>query len=286
MLKGIEALTADHESETGVHGVAEISFSKRMGRTALNHLYQGDPLRVLFPLTKSRELSTAVVVNTSGGLVGGDRLDLTLSTGAQSSAVFTTQAAEKVYRSIGADCRVTTRITLHADSWMEWLPLESILFEGARLRRQSYINLTSGARIMAGEIFVFGRHARGERLTRGLVRDAWEVRYDDRLLWADALHLDGNLKAILENPACFNGCRAYAMMIYVAEDAPLRLDLARRLIPAEGVLSGATSIGKVLVVRWLAREASALRCAYGKFWASFRKAVADLPPELPRIWYV
>ncbi len=146
-----------------------------------------------------------------------------------SAALVTTQAAEKVYRSLGADCRVEVELSAAAGSWLEWLPHETILFEGARLDRVTRIEYAPGARVLAGEMLVFGRHARGETLTRGRLRDAWEVRRQGRLVWADALVLAGDLAAVLAAPACFAGAVAVATVIYAGVGSGEALSFARDL---------------------------------------------------------
>ncbi len=171
---------------------------------------------------------------------------------------------------------------------MEWLPQETILFDAARLRRAMRITLAPGARVLAGEMLVFGRAAMGETLTSGFVHDAWEVWRDGRPLWADALHMDGDLPAILGHPACLDGAVAVATAVYVDDDPARFLDLARSLLVAEegNSRAAATVVNGVLVVRWLGRDAFRLRRAFGRFWSAFRRATAGLAPRMPRVWEV
>ncbi|WP_158045834.1 urease accessory protein UreD [Skermanella pratensis] len=275
-----------------IHGAARVRFEHRAGTTRLANLYHHDPLRVLFPNPRVGDLPIATLVTTSGGLVGGDRLDIAIEIGPGASALVTTQAAEKIYRSTGADVQVSADVTVGPDGWLEWLPQEAILFDGARLRRATTLGLAGSARLMAGELLVFGRIARGERFTRGLARDAWEVRRDGRLVWADALHLDGDIGSILDHPACFRGATAYGTILYAASDAARHLDAARGMINTvvseapPGVLAAATCLDGMLVIRWLGDRAHHVRRAYACFWAGFRAHVAGLPARLPRLWDV
>ena len=142
----------------------------------------------------------------------------------------------------------------------------------------------------------FDRHPNGERLlrigsgerfSRGLVRDAWDVRRAGALVWADALLLSDDTVAALAHPAGFDGAVACATAIYVAPDAAQRLGDAVRALgdPAE-VRCGATLVNGIVVARFLSRRPLALRVAFGAFWKSFRHAVAGLPPVLPRLWHV
>ncbi len=271
-----------------VHGAARISFVLRGKESRLEGLYQRDPVRVLFPNTKADEPPQAVIVTTSGGLVGGDVIDIEARVGRDAAALFTVQAAEKIYRSSGEDCIFRIKLTVEPGGWLEWLPQETILFNGARMRRLTQVNLAPKAQILAGEFLVFGRKARGEKMTKGLVRDAWEIRRDGRMVWADALHMDGDIASQLDHPACFDGAGALATAVYGGDDLPGALDLARDLTGEnrEDVLAGATVVGDMLIVRWIGKDAYVLRKSFGDFWARFRHAVAGLAPELPRLWYV
>lgn len=271
----------------GIHGVARIGYAWDGGASRLATLEQRSPLRVLFPRPAAGDPPIAALVTTSGGLVGGDRLDVAVSAGENASVLAIGQAAEKVYRSLGSDCRVAISLDVADGGWLEWLPQETILFEGARLRRSTVLDVRAGGCALAGEMLVFGRVARGERMTRGLVRDSWRVRIDGRLAWADALHMEGqDVLRCLDAPAGFGGARAYATALYAGPDAGDRIDLARALVAQAGVRSGATLCGPVLVARWLGADPAAVRSAFEKFWTGFRAAAKDLPARLPRLWHV
>jgi urease accessory protein len=262
-------------------------FGNDEGRTRLARLYQRAPLRVLFPTDGERGVTTAVLVNTSGGLVGGDRLEAGVTADDGAAVLVTSQAAEKVYRSVGPCCRVDVALTAASGSWLEWLPHETILFEGARLDRTTRIDHAPGAQVLAGEMLVFGRRARLEMLTRGRFRDAWEVRREGRLVWADALAATGDLAAVLATPACLAGAAAVATALYLGDSMKRAVDLARDLtaaIVASDMATGVTCVAGVLVCRWLGRDARALRDAFGAFWAAFRHRLGGLPSALPRVW--
>lgn len=272
------------------HGVAEIGFRDDAGKTRLAHLFHSDPLRVVFPDAPRGDIQGGTLVTTSGGLVGGDSIEISVDIAPGARALVVGQAAEKIYRSAGADTEISVKLTVGAQGWLEWLPQETILFDGARLRRLTAAEVAPGARLLAGEMLVFGRTAMGETVTHGLVRDAWEVTRAGRLGWADALQLDDTLDSDLASCAGFGGARAFASLIYVADDAADRLALCRSLLDgiaeAPGVRVGASCVGEVLVVRWLGMESLPLRNAFGAFWAAFRHAAGGLPPVLPRLWHI
>ncbi len=271
---------------TRMHGRAAITFRRAEGVDRLAHLFQQAPLRVLFPDPPAGEPPQAALVTTSGGLAGGDRLELSVEVGSESAGLVVASAAEKVYRSTGPDTTVDISLRVEAGGWLEVLPQETILFEGARLRRLTRLELAPDARALVGEMLVFGRTAKGERLATGLVRDAWEIRRTGRLIWADALHLDGDLAARLAAPAGFGGAVAGATLVLAAPDPGLHRDRVRALLDGSGGRAGATVVNGLLVARWLDGDAARLRRSFGKVWAALRHAAAGLPERLPRIWEI
>jgi urease accessory protein len=166
-----------------------------------------------------------------------------------------------------------------------------ILFDGARLRRETVVDLARGSAFLGGDIVVFGRHARGERFARGFLREVWELRRDGELVWGDALHLENDVGRIIDDPACFDGAAAFATMILSPPggDARSLLDSARVVqssAATAGLCAGATAIGGLVVARWLAADAAALRRAYADLACHFRSAALGLPQRLPRVWHV
>ena len=277
-------------SRMDIAGAAEIAFVERQGRTRLSHLYQRDPLRVLFPDAAQGEPPIAVLLTTSGGLVGGDRLAISVDIGPGASAHVTAQSAEKIYGSTGPDTVIEIALRIGAASRLEYLPPETILFDGARLRRRASVDLAADASLLAGEILVFGRIASGERMATGLVHDGWELRRDGRLIWADAFHLAddslGSLLSKMADPACLDGATACATLLLAAPDVARFLAGARETIAASGVRGGATIVAGILVARLLAADAFMLRRAYVALAGQLRATQAGLPAILPGLWHV
>jgi urease accessory protein len=272
-------------------GAAEIRFTRRDGVTRLTHLYQRDPLRILFPAPATGDPPVAVIVTTSGGLVAGDRLDIHVELAPGTAAHVTASAAEKVYRSTGRTTTIKQTLSIGRGAALEFLPPETILFDGARLQRETIVDLAPGSAFLGGDIVVFGRRARGERFTRGLLREVWELRCDGDLVWGDALHLEEDIGRIIDDPACFDGAAAFATMILSppAGDARSLLDGARVVqsaCTATGLRAGATAISGLVVARWLAADAAVLRRAYADLACHFRSSALGLPDRLPRVWHV
>jgi urease accessory protein len=272
-------------------GAAEIGFARRDGISRLAQLYQRDPLRVLFPAPAAGDPPVAVIVTTSGGLVAGDRLDIRVELAPGAVAHVTASAAEKVYRSTGRTTTIRQTLSIGPGAALEFLPPETILFDGARLQRETVIDLAPGSAFLGGDIVVFGRRARGERFANGFLREVWELRRNGYLVWGDALHLDDDVGRIIDDPACFDGAAAFATMIFSppAGDVRSLLDGARvvqGVCATTGLRAGATTIAGVVIARWLAADAAVLRRAYADLACHFRSAALGLPPRLPRVWHV
>lgn len=272
-------------------GVAEIGFARRDGATRLTHLYQHDPMRVLFPAPDAGDVSLAVLVTTSGGLVAGDRVSIAIRLEPGAAAHVTASAAEKIYRSTGAATEIAQDLSVASAAWLEYLPPETILFDGARLRRHTKIALASGAGFLGGGILVFGRRARGESFTHGLLHDEWRISRDGVLIWGDALHLDDDIGGDIADPAGFDGAAACATLILAPRDGEPRdfVEGARAVQQqsvAAGLRAGVTSVGGLLVARWLGPDALALRRGFADLACHLREAAMGLPARLPRLWHV
>lgn len=278
-------------------GRAEVTFrtgsgpAHQGGHAALDHLFYSAPMKILFPRPMSGDLSTAILVTTSGGMVGGDRLAFDGRVCDGASALFTAQAAEKIYRSAGADCEMTVDLSVGDGGWLEWLPQETILFDRARLRRRTRVAAEGTGMVLAGEMMVFGRLARGEVFATGLARDAWDVAIDRRPVWRDALHLEGDILRMLDHAAAFDGARAAATAILVGQGAEGHLEVARESLAAASdglawtdVLCAATAMKGIVIARFMARDPMKLRRVYGAWWRQFRHRTRGLPERLPRLW--
>src|SRR5579883_3424381 len=130
-------------------GAAEIVFARRGANTVLGHLYQRAPLRVLFPRPAPGDLPGATLLTTSGGLAGGDRLSLSIKAEAGAAGSVTAAAAEKIYRSLGPSVAMAVTLAAEEGGWLEYIPQETILFDGARLERRITSSLAPNARLLA-----------------------------------------------------------------------------------------------------------------------------------------
>lgn len=260
------------------NGRAELVLGAAPGGARLRHLFQAAPLRALFPVTDPGDPTLGALVNVAGGLAGGDASATRLELERDARFTATTPAAEKIYRSLGAETHIAADLTIGKDACCEWLPQETILFDGARLRRRIDIALAPGARLLAAEMLVLGRAARGETLTQGTVLDRWRIRGAGRLVWADSLRIDDPTVA-LGTRFALPGTGALATLLLAAPDA------AAHRATARDMADGAASLVApgLLVARWMG-EASAVRAALGAAIMALRQAAFGHPARLPRLW--
>jgi urease accessory protein len=265
-------------------GGVRLKLMVRDGRTRIETLYQRAPARVLFPDVPADQPAQAVLINTAGGIVGGDRLSTEVEAGPDTIMTVTTQAAEKVYRALDVPARLVTRVTVAAGAWFEWLPQETILFDGAALDRRLDFVLEPGAALLASETVLFGRAARGEQMRHGQLLDSWAVRRDGRLIWADRLRLDGDIRAKLDRPFGFDGAVGMTTLLHAGPAAASFLPRAREIAVAQPAEGGASLVNGILLIRFLDRDGAKLRDSAASTAMALRHEITGLSPTPPRVW--
>jgi urease accessory protein len=266
-------------------GAARVSFVARDGRSWLADLYQRGAMKVRMPRVAGGEMPEAVLLNTSGGLTGGDKLAADVEVGSGAGITVTTQACEKVYRAIaGIDAKVANRIIVGAGGRCDWLPQETILFDRGRLVRRLEVDLAEDARFLASEAVVLGRTAMGETVGAGLFQDSWRVRRGGRLVFADATRLAGDIAAGGAGAATLGGRRAFATLLLVASEAETTDMLASARFVLDtlgpGAEGGASAFDGLLVARLVAGDGAALRRALTRLIGVLRRDAS-----LPRVWW-
>jgi urease accessory protein len=258
-------------------GTARLVVRSEDGRTRLFRLYQEGSAKLRLPRARGPSLE-AVMINSAGGMTGGDRFAWTVEAGAGAHAVLTTQACERVYRASTDVARVETCLTLEAGARLDWLPQETILFDGSALSRRITADMPEDASLLIAEAVILGRHAMGETFARGAFHDRWRIRRAGRLVFADDLRLDGDIPHLIHQPALLAGAGAFATLLLVAPDADTRLDAVRAAIgDSGGDLGGASAFDGKLVVRLAAADGLSLRRA-------LIPALASLGATPPAVW--
>ena len=189
--------------------------SSGSGRT---HLRESGSLRLRFTHSQTRAALDAVIVNTAGGITGGDRFDLDITVAAGAELTVTTAAAEKIYRSLGPTAEIAVTLEVGTNGALAWLPQLMIGFDGFRLRRTIDVRLAGNAGLLFAEATVFGRSAMGERVSQGQLLDRRRVRVDGRLVFAETVGLDGDIAEHLAQAAVAKRGVAIASVLKLPAD--------------------------------------------------------------------
>lgn len=257
-------------------GEVRASFVRAGTATAISRLYETGGLRLKFP--SAGAVCEGVIVNTAGGMTGGDEARFACELGRGARAVLATQSAEKIYRAEEAPVRISVQLHLEPKASLAWVPQETILFDSSGLARSLEADMEEDATLTVLEIAVFGRTARGERVTRGSFHDRWRIRRGGRLLFAEDIRLQGDIASTLDVVAVGSGASAIATLLHVAPKAEARVKSVRAALARARSECGASAWDGMLVARFAARDALNVRTDAA---AALRRL---LKADLPRIW--
>ncbi len=185
------------------------------GVTRRQRVHEAGSLRVRFPNGEKPDMLDAVIVNTAGGMTGGDRFDIEMKVGAGAGLTVTTAAAEKIYRSLAPDTEIAVKLEVDQGGRLAWLPQETIIFDQVRLRRSIDVDLAQDAKLLLAEAIIFGRSAMGEVVLQGKLSDRWRVRVNGALVFAETVRLDGAISQSLAQPAIASGGVAVASVLKI-----------------------------------------------------------------------
>lgn len=248
-----------------------------VGGSRRGRVHEAGSLRVRFPNAASADTLDAVIVNTAGGMTGGDEFAVDIKVGARARLAVTTAAAEKIYRSLGPDTQIGIKLDVASGGSLFWLPQETILFDEVRLHRSIDVTLARGANLLLAEAVVFGRSAMGEAVERGRFFDRWRVRHDGALAFAETIRFDGAIMQHLRQRAVADGAVAAASILKIpgGEDDVTAVRAVQDTFTGE---VGISSWNGLAAARLVAPDGAALR----------RDLVAVLAAlhagPLPRLW--
>jgi urease accessory protein len=251
--------TAFHQQRS--FGRVDLSVSK----LGLSRLREEGSAKVRFPFGGHE----AILINTGGGLAGGDQFQFLIEAGLHAKLSVTSQAAERVYRTLGPAADVQTHLQAGENAQLFWLPQETIMFDGAALKRHLNVDLAPTAKFIAVEPVIFGRPEAQEKISHISFRDSWRIRVDGQLIYADDIALEGVPPA---SKATLKDATAMATLVYVGDDCETKRD-ALREICAVSAWNGK------LVARLIAKDGFMLR-------KSLIPALAVLAgaDNLPKVW--
>jgi len=269
----VRAIEQDTFAANRARGAIVLAVAATDGVTRRTRVHESGSLRVRFPNT--HDGLEAVIVNTGGGMTGGDDFAVEIDVAAEARLVAGTAAAEKIYRSTGPDTAMNVRLSVGANARLAWLPQETILFDRARLKRRIDVDLAEGASLIMAEAVLFGRAAMGEAMREGSWADTWRLRRGGRLVFAENVRLDGDMTARLARPASANGGIALATVLIAPADEA-RLDAVHALDFAGE--AGISAWNGIAVARLVARDGAALR-------RDLVAVLAGLGQSVPRLWH-
>ncbi|PST22414.1 urease accessory protein [Mesorhizobium plurifarium] len=251
------------------------------GRTRIAELYQEGCAKIRLPRTFDASME-AVLINSSGGVTGGDRLAWEFEAGESTKLTLTTQACEKVYKASAGTAETATRISVAAGGHVDWLPQETILFDRSAMSRSLEVDLAVDASFLAVEAVLIGRKAMGEEVRAGLFRDHWRIRSGGKLIHAENLALAGDIAALASRRAVLDGAAAFATVVYAGPDCEAQLSKLRMAL-TEHALSGVSHFGvggrDKIVARVAAADGFALRKILFPLISHLRKNAS-----VPKVW--
>jgi urease accessory protein len=246
------------------------------GATRRARVHEHGSLRVRCPGPPAAELE-AVIVNSAGGMAGGDRFEIALAVERDARLVVTTAAAEKVYRALDAETNLAMTVRIADGGELAWLPQETILFNRSRLKRTIDVELAPAARLLLLESVVFGRSGMGEAVDDGSLFDRWRIQRRGKLIYAETARLDGAIARRLARKAVANSGIAIATLVLAPGDDAI-VSAVRALDAQFRGEVGASAWNGLAVVRFVAADGAALRNDLLVVLTAIRGTA------LPRLW--
>lgn len=262
-----------------------LDYAWRDGRTVLARREHQGPLRVqrdLYP--EGQETCHTIILHPPGGIAGGDTLAIRAGMGQQAAALLTTPGATKWYGTLGPEARQMLDFTLGAGAALEWLPQETIVFDGARAVTHTCVRLEGESVYLGWEIVCLGRQASGERFERGMFKFNTDIWKDDVRLWGERGAICGG-DALLESPVGLAGHTVCATLVAAGKDIDNgTLAACRAIAHGAGAQAGITRLPEVCIARWIGDAGEEARHYFAKLWAVLRPALRARAAVMPRIW--
>ena len=244
----------------------------------IEKLYQSGCAKLMLPKTYG-DMTEAVLLNTAGGITGGDRLDIDLTADA-SSLIVTTQTAERLYRSSTEPAKVDVKLTAKSAATLHWLPQETIIFEGAELDRTIRLDMAADSSCLLAETIILGREAMGEQVHNCHFTDKWRLYRDGQLFHAESLRLTGRVAEIMAAPAGGNGARLLSTILYAGRDAEQMAYAVRAAIDNSSSNCAASYWDDRLVIRLVSPHAPIARKDINNVLCVLRGQ------PMPRVWQI
>lgn len=271
------------DSPAGWLARLELELAFRGGASVVLRKRHQGPLRVQKPFyPEGAQTVHAILVHPPGGIRAGDRLEIEARLGPAAHAFLTSPGAAKWYRCNDGDgpAQQSVRLSAGDGAALEWMPQETIYFDGARAQQRHIVHLGVGARYIGCEVMCFGRQASGERFERGQLRLHSEIWSAGQLLWYEQARLDAG-SAALAGPFGLDGETVCATLTAVGPALPAALQTQIRALDP---LLAASQLKSVFIARLLCSDSEHARRVMTRAWQLLRPHLLGRPPLLPRIW--
>lgn len=268
------------------HGKLNLVYANSQDSTRLIYTHHQAPLKVQRPFyPEGQEICHTVILHTAGGIVGGDRLTSDIHLQPQTNVLITTAAATKIYRSQGLPARQIVNIQVDDHAHLEYLPQETILFNGAIYRQDLRIELAKNANYLGWEIMRFGRSARGEKFLEGEMRSHTEIWQNGIPLWIDRQIIPGN-EEVFHSPHGLGGNPVLGTLIWLGNSVSEEIiDKARSLI-IENNFAGVTRLQQGFLCRYRGNSISEVRNWFTNIWQNLRINYQNRGNCIPRVWQI
>jgi urease accessory protein len=270
----------------GWQGKLNLVYANRLNSTQLIYNHHQAPLKVQRPFyPEGEKVCHSVILHTAGGVVGGDQLSSKIHLQPHSQALITTAAANKIYRSNGLQARQIVEIQVDADAVLEWLPQETILFNGAIFRQDLRVELATGANYLGWEITRLGRSARGEKFLQGEWRSHTEIWQQEVPLWIDRQWLPGSTE-IFHSPHGLAGKPIVASLVWLGKPVSEEIvENSRNLWKGQGD-AGVSRLQSGFLCRYRGNSTSEVRNWFTAVWQMLRVNFLNRDNCIPRVWQI
>lgn len=280
---GVQSKNLSDQDLQRAEGCLQIVLKGSDKGTRLVDFFQRSPIRMMFP-TVDGATKEAVLVNTAGGIAGGDRIEIRVTAVMNASIAITSQAAEKVYRALDQPACISTKLTVGDSARLSWLPQETIAFNHGQLSRKTEIECSSGAELLALEWLVLGRTAYGEEMVAGQITDSWRLKRDGQLAWADTFRITTEVFPQLRRKSLLANCKAVGTMVYMGPCVDSKLKFLTDIVGSLECCCAVTVVSEVIVVRFAAEDASDMRLALRNLLRQANQELRDDLFRVPKMW--
>ncbi|TAF10175.1 MAG: urease accessory protein UreD [Nostocales cyanobacterium] len=279
-------MTCNTQIAKGWHGKLHLVYAKRDNSTQLIYNHNQAPFKIQRPFyPEGQEVCHSVILHTAGGIVGGDRLTSQIHLQADTQVLITTAAASKIYRSNGLPARQTVNIQVDAGACLEYLPQETILFDGGVYRQDLRVELGTGSSFVGWEITRLGRTARGEKFIEGEMRSHTEIWQNNIPLWIDRQYLPGN-EEVFHSPHGLAGKPVIGSFVWVGFPISPEIIKQVRSLIMQNSDTGVTRLEHGFLCRYRGNSTSEVRTWFTNIWQMLRVSLLNRGNCIPRVWQI